>query len=348
MNIRKDNFGKLPDGRPVHLFTLSNDNGITVRITNYGGVITSLLVPDKDGKTDNIVCGFDRLDDYLTNHPYFGCIVGRVANRIGGASFTLEGKTYRLVKNNGDNHLHGGLKGFDKVLWNALPSEEKEEVSVVLTYTSPHMEEGYPGQVECRVKYSLNNRNDLRAEYLAVTDRTTVINLTNHSYFNLTGFRELIHAHGLTIHADQFTECDENLIPTGRLLPVEGTFLDFRKPKPLGKHIDEAGLGYDHNFILSKAPGELALAAHVFEPISRRRMEVWTTQPGIQLYTANYLDATITGSQGILYRKHHAFCLETQHFPDSPNKPHFPSIVLKPGQEYRQTTVFRFPNYMPE
>jgi aldose 1-epimerase len=343
MKIYKQNFGKLADGRTASLFTLVNDLDITVRITNYGGIITHLLVPEQKGRIDDVVAGFETLDGYLAGHPYFGCITGRVANRIGNASFELDGTTYKLAKNTGENHLHGGIIGFDKVLWEAIIFEEAGEVGLILSYLSKDMEEGYPGNLQCHVKYSLDNHNDLRIEYLAETDAPTLINLTNHSYFNLGGFKEPVYVHGLMLNAGSYTELSDELIPTGRILPVDGTPFDFRTSKPIGKHIDQVGIGYDLNFVINKAKGELGLAAHVFEPNSRRRMEVWTSEPGVQLYTANYLDGSLKGKYGLKYQKHHAFCLETQHYPDAPNHPEFPSIVLRPGEQYRQTTIYRFP-----
>lgn len=339
--IEKTGFGTLPNGAAVDLFTLTNSSGLIARVTNYGTIITELHVPDRRGKLGDVVLGFDNLAQYLAGHPYFGCSVGRVANRIAKGKFTLEGKTYSLAVNNGPNHLHGGLKGFDKVLWQA---ESQAGAAVKFSYTSPDGEEGYPGKVDTTVTISLTDANELRIDYTAVTDRATPVNLTNHSYFNLTGAGDVLN-HEMMIAASRFTPSDDTSIPTGEIQAVKGTPMDFTSPKPIGARFDQLPfrpVGYDHNYVLDSGGGELALAARVFEPASGRVMELYTTQPGVQFYTANYLDGSLRGKGGIVYGRHGAFCLETQHFPDAVNKPGFPSVILRPSQTYRQTTVHRF------
>jgi aldose 1-epimerase len=298
-------------------------------------------VPDRAGKTGDIVLGFDHLEQYLKGHPYFGCTVGRVANRIAKGRFILEGKTYNLAVNNGPNHLHGGLVGFDKVVWHAEP---QSGASVKFTYTSADGEESYPGQVAVTVVVTLTDANELSIDYSAVTDKPTPVNLTNHSYFNLAGEGDVLN-HEMMIAADHFTPKDEASIPTGEIKPVKGTPMDFTKPHPIGlrfSQIEEKPVGYDHNYVLNSGGKSLGLAARVFEPRTGRVMEVRTSEPGVQLYTANYLDGSLTGKRGLVYRQHCAFCLETQHFPDSVNHPQFPSTILRPGQTYRQTTVHKF------
>jgi aldose 1-epimerase len=340
-SIQKSSFGKLPDGTAVDLFALTNSSGLVARISNYGTIITELHVPDRNGKLGDVVLGFDNLGQYLKGHPYFGCTVGRVANRIAKGKFSLDGKTYTLAVNNGPNHLHGGLKGFDKMVWKAEP---QAGASVKFSYTSADGEEGYPGKLEVTVVMALTDANELRIDYTATSDKPTPINLTNHSYFNLAGQGEVL-GHELMVAADHFTPTDATLIPTGEIKSVKGTPLDFTTPKTLGSRISELSneeRGYDHNFVLNNGGKALALAARVHEPKSGRVMEVHTTEPGVQLYTANYLDGSLTGKGGIVYRKHSAFCLETQHYPDSVNKPNFPSTILRPGQTYRQTTVHKF------
>jgi aldose 1-epimerase len=339
--VQKASFGELADGSPSALFTLANSHGLIAKVSDYGTIITELHVPDRAGKLGDIVLGFDNLNQYLKGHPYFGCTVGRFANRIAKGQFTLEGKSYHLAINNGPNHLHGGLKGFDKVLWQATPLTG---AAVEFTYTSADGEEGYPGKLEVVVVMSLTDSNELRIDYTATTDRPTPINLTNHSYFNLAGEGDVLR-HQLIIHADRFTPVDSTLIPTGEISPVRGTPLDFTKPQAVGARISQIGndeRGYDHNFVLDSGGKSLALAARVYEPDSGRVMEVSTTQPGIQLYTANYLDGSLVGKGGRVYSRHCALCLETQHFPDSVNQPKFPITVLRPGEQYRQTTVHRF------
>lgn len=339
--ISKSEFGKTSDGQSVDLYTLSNSHGLVAKITNYGGIITELHVPDRAGKTADIVLGLDSGQDYLTRNPFFGCIAGRYANRIANAQFTLNGQTYQLAKNSGPNHIHGGKRGFDKVLWKAQTVAGKDSSSLILRYTSPDGEEGYPGNLDCTVTYTLTNNNELQIDYKAATDKPTVVNLTNHSYFNLAGHDSgSILDHEMTINANRYTVVDKALIPTGEIAPVAGTALDFTKPTPIGARIAQVPPGYDHNYCINNADGSLTLAARVCDPKSGRVMECLTTQPGVQFYAANYLNAK--GKGGATYNKHQAFCLETQHYPDSPNHPNFPSTTLSPGQTYSQVTVFRF------
>jgi aldose 1-epimerase len=342
--IAKAKFGNLPDGTPVEQYTLTGAKGAFCKIINYGGILTELQVPDRNGKPGDVVLGFDTLEQYLKGHPYFGAIVGRYANRIAKGEFTLDGKTYSLAVNNGPNHLHGGLKGFDKVVWKAATFEAKNSVALKLSYTSGDGEEGYPGTLKVAVTYIWLAEGELQIEYHAVTDKATPINLTNHSYFNLAGVGDVL-GHELTLNAGNFTPTDDTLIPTGEIKPVQGTPFDFTKPKTIGKDIaqlaDQPHRGYDHNYILDNQGKGVALAARVVEPKSGRALEVLTDQPGVQLYTANFLEDT-RGKAGKVHGKHGAFCLETQHFPDSVNHPGFPSAILRPGEEYRTTTVFRF------
>jgi aldose 1-epimerase len=343
MSIIKSDFGKAKEGQPVDLYTLTNASGMTVKITNYGGIVTSLQVPDKNGKFDDVVLGFDTLDQYLEGHPYFGALVGRYGNRIAKGKFTLNGTEYQLAANNGENHLHGGIKGFDKVVWNAEMVKKENEMGVKLSYLSKDGEEGYPGNLTAVVTYVLTNDNELIINYKAETDKPTPVNLTHHSYFNLKGAGNGdILGHLLTIDADRFTPVDEGLIPTGELKSVKDTPMDFTVPKAIGERIDQVKGGYDHNYVLNGWDGSLRLAAKVVEPLSGREMEVWTTEPGLQFYTGNFLDGTITGKNGKVYNKHYGFCLETQHFPDSPNKAGFPSTILEPGEKYTHTTIYRF------
>lgn len=345
--VRKP-FGKTKDGQPVELFVLTNDNGMQVSITNYGAIITHLLVPDKKGKTADVVLGFDTLDEYLAGHPFFGAVAGRYGNRIAKGKFTLDGKSYTLAKNNGENHLHGGVKGFDKAVWKASIPRIEEGVAVKLTHVSPDGDEGYPGTLTVSVTYTLTPKNELRMDYQATTDKATPINVTNHSYFNLAGQGEGdVLGHELEINADRFTPVDSGLIPTGELRSVKDTPFDFRKPTTIGERIDKdeeqakIGKGYDHNFVLNKKAGELSLAARAHDPKSGRVLEVFTTEPGVQFYTGNFLDGSSKG-KGKTYKHRYGFCLETQHFPDSPNKPDFPSTILRPGEEFKSTTVFKF------
>ncbi|MBC8379745.1 MAG: galactose mutarotase [Planctomycetes bacterium] len=354
MNIEKSSFGQTKDGSPVQLYRLTNNNGLIAKITNYGGIITELWAPDRDGKLADVVLGFDNITDYEEKSPYFGCITGRYANRIAKGRFTLDGVTYdKLAINNGDNHLHGGLKGFDKQIWDAETFEAADTVGLRLHYLSKDGEEGYPGNLDVTVTYTLTNADELRIDYEATTDKPTVCNLTNHSYFNLAGHAAGTAAnlaHVMMINADSFTpvaNANANSIPTGEIRPVAGSPMDFITPTPIGERIDgpcdqlKFGNGYDHNWVLNKSEGELSLAARVVELKSGRVMEVLTTEPGVQLYSANYLDG-FTGKGGAVYARRSAFCLETQHYPASPNKPEFPSTVLRPGERYETTTIFKF------
>ncbi len=343
MRISKEPFGKA-DGKEVSLFTLANNNGVAAMITNYGGIVTRLLTPDKNGATGDIVLGFNTLNEYLKAHPFFGALIGRYGNRIKRAKFTLNGREYRLAVNDGKNHLHGGLKGFDKVVWDAEAMEKGDGAVLQLSYLSKDGEENYPGNLRCTARYILNDKNELVIEYEAKTDKTTVLNLTHHGYFNLSGEGSGdILDHEIMINAQRYTEFDDETLPTGKILPVKDTALDFTKPRAIGSRIKEMKLGYDNNYVLDDKGGDLALAARVTSPKSGRTMEAYTTEPGMQFYTGNYLDGTFTGKSGKKYQKHSGFCLETQHFPDSPNRPEFPSTVLNPGETYRHTCVYKFP-----
>ncbi len=342
MSISKDAFGETPDGVAIDLYTLTNENGLRARIMTYGAIVVSLEVPDRDGDLADITLGYDDLDGYIANSPYFGAIVGRYGNRIAAGLFTLDDKTYQLATNDGANHLHGGVRGYDKVVWSAEPVETDDAVGVKLTYLSPDGEEGYPGNLSCEVTYLLTNDDELKVSYLATTDKATPVNLTHHSYFNLAGCARDILGHELTINADRYTPVDEGLIPTGELAAVAGTPMDFTSPKTIGAEIGQAPGGYDHNYVLNKEGEEMSLAASVYEPDSGRVMEIFTGESGIQFYSGNFLDGTITGKAGIVYARHFGFCLETQHFPDSPNKPDFPTTILRPGETYRHETVHRF------
>ena len=343
--MKKESWGQLPDGRAVELFTLTNGKGMEARIINYGGIVVSLKAPDKSGTPVDVVLGFDSFEPYLKNPAYFGALIGRYGNRIAHGEFKLDGVTYHVPKNDGDNSLHGGIEGFNKKLWSAKQTPNGLE----LTYLSKDGEGAYPGNLTAKVTYSLTDDNGLRIDYSATTDKKTVLNLTNHSYFNLAGQGEGdILVHEIEIEADRFTPVDSGLIPTGVLQPVEGTPFDFRKPFAIGTRINDdneqlkLGKGYDHNFVLNRKGGSLELAARVRDPKSGRAMEVLTDQPGIQFYTGNFLDGSLHGKGGKVYPRRCALCLETQHFPDSPNHPDFPSTELKPGQEYKTSTVYRF------
>jgi aldose 1-epimerase len=344
--VTSHTFGKTADGRPVTMFVLTNANGLELRAMTYGGIITAIKAPDRSGTMGDIVLGFDRLDDYLKEHPYFGVIVGRYGNRIAGGRFVLDGRSYTLAKNNGPHHLHGGRKGFDKFVWDAVASTGG--AAVTFSRRSPDGEEGYPGTLEVRVGYTLTDRNELIVEYHATTDKPTPVNLTQHTYFNLTADASDILGHELMIRADRFTPVDDGLIPTGELARVEGTPFDFRRATVVGARINEGheqlvrGKGYDHNFVLNRSGDSLEPAARVVEPKSGRTLEVATTEPGVQFYTGNFLDGTIRGKRGRAYTRRMGFCLETQHFPDSPNQAAFPSTVLRPGEEYSSKTVFTF------
>jgi aldose 1-epimerase len=342
MNIAREPFGSLPDGQAVDLYTLTNDKGVRARLTTYGAILVSLEVPDRDGRLGDVVLGYETLDGYVKNNPYFGAIVGRYGNRIAKGRFTLDGATYKLAANNGENHLHGGLKGFDKIVWGALAINEAGIVGVRFTYLSKDGEEGYPGNLNVTVDYTLDNDNQLAIAYEATTDKATPVNLTHHSYWNLTGAKTDILGHELQLNADKYTPVDAGLIPTGALAPVKGTAMDFTAPTAIGSRIAKVEGGYDHNYALTREAAGLAPAARLSDPQSGRVLEIRTTEPGIQFYSGNFLDGTITGKGGIVYKKHFGLCLETQHFPDSPNHPNFPTTILKPGQTYKSLTVHRF------
>jgi aldose 1-epimerase len=343
-SVTKRLFGRTPDGVAVDQFTLTNRNGLIARIISYGATLTELHVPDRGGKLGDVVLGFESFEPYAKGHPLFGSIAGRFANRIAAGKFTLDGKEYRLAINNGPNTLHGGIKGFDKKLWSARILKPASGAAVEFRYVSPDGEENFPGKLDVRVVYTLTDENALEIDYTAKTDKPTVVNLTNHSYFNLAGSGS-VRDHELLMNARWYTPLDENTVPTGEVRFVEGTPFDFRNPRKIGERIaqlESTTRGYDHNFVLDGPQGTLKLMARVFEPKTGRVMEVWTTEPGVQLYTANFLDGSLVGKGGVRYEKHSAFCLEAQHFPDAPNKPHFPSTVLRPGETYRQKTVHRF------
>lgn len=331
-------WGKTADGEPVEIFTLTNARGLRARVMTWGATLVEMQVPDRDGKLAEVTLGFDTLDGYLRPNPFFGCIAGRYANRIAKGRFTLDGKEYALARNGGPNHIHGGARGFDKRNWQAEPAGEN---AVRFTYVSTDGEEGYPGQLTTRVTYTLGADNALRLDYEAVTDKPTVFNLTNHAYWNLAGSGDVL-AHELRLSAARYTVPDTTLIPTGELRAVAGGAMDFTTAKPLGRELAATGTGYDHNYVLDAGqPATPALAAVLRDPASGRTLEVLTTEPGVQLYTGNYL-AGIKGRAGQSYVKHAGVCLETQHFPDSPNHPAFPTTVLRPGESFRSTTIFRF------
>ena len=344
LTVTRAPFGKTPDG-DVEIFTLKNVNGVEVRFTNYGGIITSLKTPDRNGAPADVVLGFDTIDGYLGYHPYFGAVIGRYANRIALGRFTIDGISHRLTMNSGPNHLHGGAKGFDKHIWQP---EIVGNNGVRLSRVSPDGEEGYPGNLQVAVAYSLTNYNELIVEYQAMTDLPTHVNMSQHTCFNLAGAGSDVLGHELMIDADRYTPVDAASIPTGALTPVAGTPFDFRKPTLIGARIEAKhpqiahARGYDHNFVLNRKGNTLALAARVVEPVSGRVLEVATTEPGVQLYTTNFLDGSIKGKGGVAYGRHSGFCLETQHFPDTPNKPNFPSSLLRPGSTYSSRTVFKF------
>jgi aldose 1-epimerase len=348
--MKKQLFGQTREGGEAYLYTLRNQNGVQAVITNYGGAIVNLLVPDRAGKVADVVLGYDTLAGYESDKAYLGAIIGRFANRIAHGRFTLHGVTYSLPRNNGENSLHGGAAGFDKRLWTANEISGNGAPALELTYLSRDGEEGYPGNLSAKVIYTLTSQNELKIDYSSTTDKTTVVNLTNHSYFNLVGQGEDdILGHGVTIHARHFTPVNASLIPTGKICSVQGTPLDFTRMATIGSRIsaDDQQLklagGYDHNWIPGREGDRaLVLAAEVHEPVSGRVLQVLTSQPGIQFYSGNFLDGTICGKQGKVYRRRYGFCLETQHYPDSPNHPDFPSTELQPGQHYRETTVFRF------
>jgi len=341
MNTEKNLFGTTPEGKEVAKYTLNNDHGMEVDIITYGGIITAIRVPDNRNEPGDVVLGFDTLDEYLGDHPYFGAMAGRVCNRIGKSRFELDGRIYNLTANEGANSLHGGLKGFDRQLWNAYSHKTPDQVSLILGYESADGEEGFQGKLMVEVEYSLNNKNELGIRCRAKTDKPTHVNLTNHSYFNLNNCNGAIYNHELMIDAKSFTELDGESIPTGRILPVESTPYDFRFPTGIGERIEKVEPGYDINYVLNMGTRELTRVAAVYDPASGRTMEVLTTLPGIQLYTSNHVHG-IRGKGGKVYEKHCALCLETQFFADSPNQPQFPSTLLRPGEEYSAVTVYRF------
>ena len=349
MDVQKTRFGETPDGQQVDLYTLINANGAKVTIMNYGAGVVSIEVPDRDGNIADVTLGYDTLEGYFSaNNPYFGAVVGRYGNRIAKGKFTLNTVEQQLATNDGENHLHGGVKGFDKVVWGAEVVQSDDGPGVKLSYLSKDGEEGYPGNLSCSVKYTLTNENELKLEYEAETDKPTVLNLTNHTYFNLRGQGTGdILSHIVTLNADRYTPVDNGLIPTGELAPVKKTPMDFTTPTTIGSRVEQVGggpnpTGYDHNYVLNSSDGSLALAATVYDPTTGRVMEVYTTHPGVQFYTGNFLDGTVTGKDGRVYRKHYALCLETQHFPDSPNHLEFPSTVLWPGETHSSVTVYKF------
>ncbi|HTY89355.1 MAG TPA: aldose epimerase family protein [Candidatus Acidoferrum sp.] len=355
--ITVDTFGHMPAGTPIEIYTLRNSRGMTARILTYGGIVQTLKVPDKNGNLDDVVLGYDNLEGYLTNSPYFGALIGRYGNRIGGAKFKLDGNLYTLATNNGPNSLHGGIQGFDKVVWKAKPLLTPDGPALELTYVSKDGEEGFPGTLKVKAVYTLTENNELHLDFTAATDRPTVCNLTHHSYFNLRGQGNGdILGHEVYINADKFTPVDKDLIPTGELKPVEGTPFDFRKPTAIGARINDPdqqlkyGPGYDHNWVINKPLDKdgkpildkFSLQARVYEPTSGRVMEVWSSEPGLQFYAGNFLDGSIVGKEGKAYPHRSGFCMEPQHYPDSPNKPMFPSVVLRPGETYQTTIVYRF------
>ena len=336
-------FGTLKSGEEISLYTLENSHGVEVKITNYGGIITSISTPDKNGQFENIVLGFDSLSHYLGEHPYFGAIIGRYANRIENGQFTLDGTLYELARNNGPNHLHGGQKGFDKVVWKP---EVTSDGCLQLTYTSPDGEEGYPGEMSIKVTYKLTNDNELKICYQASTDKSTPFNITNHSYFNLSGNPEkTVLNHHISIKADKYTPVNDEQIPTGELATVVSKPFDLRKPTVIGDSIDQVPGGFDHNFILNKTndtSDSLIHAATVVDTVSGRQLDVYTTEPGVQFYSGNFLDGSLTGPNGREYIQHAGFCLETQHFPNSPNQPNFPNVILEPNETFESTTTYKF------
>lgn len=347
-SLEKTVFGQMPDGRTVHLFTLRNRAGMEAKVTNYGGYIVSLMAPDRTGKLDPVTLSVPTFADYLKGTPAFGPIIGRFGNRIGGAKFTLNGQVYSLAANNGSNHIHGGRVGFDKKLWEATEINGSEP-AVKLRYTSPDGEEGYPGTLNVEVTYTLQTDNALRIDYRATTDKPTVVNLTNHAYFNLSGMKRDVMAHELTLLADTYLLTDKGQIPTGERRSVTGTPFDFRKPTPIGNRINDTtdvqiryGHGYDHCWIFTDTSPKLKKGAVVYDPQSGRTMELYTTEPSVQLYTANHLNGKLQGPEGVPYARRFGFCLETQHFPNSPNQPDFPTTTLLPGQTYQSTTMFKF------
>lgn len=343
-SVEKGIFGKLPDGTQIEFFTLTNARGTTAKIITYGATLQSLRVPDKTGKLGDVVLGFDDLSGYLAPHPYFGATVGRFANRIAKGKFTLDGKEYTLALNDGPNTLHGGREGFSRKVWKAEIVQGAGVASAQFTYVSPDGEEGFPGTLKTTVVYTLTADDQLKIDYTATTDKATPLNLTNHSYFNLAGGGDIL-GHVLQLNADKYTPVDPTLIPTGELAPVKGTPLDFTQPTAVGARIAQLTGnpgGYDHNLVLNGENGKLKWAARLSDPVSGRHLEVWTTEPGVQFYTGNFLDGTIKGKGGTVYGKHAALCLETQHFPDSVNRPNFPTTILRPGTVFYQESIYKF------
>lgn len=349
-SIKKEKFGVF-EGKNVDIYTLTNKKGIEMKVTNYGCIVTSLKVPDKSGKINDIVLGFNELQSYLKKNPYFGAIIGRYGNRIANSKFSLNGKEYNLAKNDGPNNLHGGIKGFDKVIWDAGEIKDNKSIGIEFKYLSKDGEEGFPGNLSVTVTYTINDNNEFKIGYKAETDSITICNLTHHTYFNFSGEGSgSILDHQVLIKSRRFTPIDSTLIPTGELADVTGTPFDFRSPAAIGKRINEDNLqlryggGYDHNWVLDRTDNskELILAASVYDPKSERKMDVLTTEPGIQMYSGNFLDGTLIGKSGKKYEKRSGFCLETQHYPDSPNKPDFPTTTLEPGKIYSTSTVYKF------
>jgi aldose 1-epimerase len=347
--VEKSLYGKLPDGREVYQFTLKNNSGMQAKIINYGAIVRSIIVPDRNGKFEDVTLGYDSLSGYVQDKSYQGAIVGRYGNRIGKGKFKLDGKEYQLALNDGENHLHGGNVGFHKVLWEAKVVSDTGEPSLALTYFSPDGEEGYPGNVTISVTYTLTNKNELRIDYYGTTDKPTILNPTHHSYFNLTGNpANTILDHQLIIEADAFTPVDKGLITTGEIKSVDKTPMDFRTPAAIGSRINDNfeqlifGKGYDHNWVLRNFNGDVNKAVELYEPVSGRLMTIFTDQPGMQFYSGNFLDGSIKGKNGISYHYRTGLCLEAQYFPDSPNKPEFPSVTLRPEQKYKQTTIYHF------
>jgi aldose 1-epimerase len=344
--VEKFDFGKTADGTAVDLYLLTNANGLKAKVITYGAILTELQTPDRDGKMEDVVLGFDDLKGYLAGHPFFGATTGRVANRIAKGKFTLDGKEYTLAINNGPNSLHGGNKGFDKAVWKAKEVERPDAAAVEFTHTSPDGDEGYPGNLAVTVVYSLTNQNEIRIDYTATTDKATPVNLTNHSYFNLAGPASgNILGQEIMIAADEYTPGDDTLIPTGEIKSVKGTFLDFTSPMPIGARMDQIKTdpaGYDHNYVLRTKGDIKQVAVRARDPKSGRVMEMFTTEPGVQLYTSNFLDGKTKGKGGVVYGKQQAFCLEAQHYPDSVHHDNFPSVILRPGKTYTQTTIYKF------
>jgi len=346
MKISSEHFGFLPDKREAYLFTLSNENGVIMKITNYGGTVISLLIPGKDSSSADVLLGLPTWEDWMENPAYFNCIIGRTCNRIGGAAFSIDNVKYTVSANQGSFQLHGGFHGFHQKLWKASTFEHKDKIGLELEYLSVDGEEGFPGNLKVKTIYTLNNQNEIGIEFFAETNKATPVNLTNHAYFNLSGEGSGdIYSHELTIYADKITVTDGNSVPTGAFAPVAGTPFDFTEPHPIGERINQLYKGYDNNFVLRNQTGELALAAKVLDPKSGRILEVFTTEPGVQLYTANWFDGgNLMGKCGKAHLNHTAFCLETQHYPDSMNQPEFPNVILRPGEQYLTKTIWKFSN----